>query len=383
MSTGQRRRTTPPRLARPWPLPLVATPQSVEAQLRGAEQADSAICDKSDALVPMITTSDDPEYRVVTFLARDKGQPVYLQANKFTERGNPREAELKPIAGTGWRAVSVQMPRDWICSYHFLTADGVDVPGGVVALEDAPALPPTASVAAWRCGTGELVLPVSRNQVTLTVHSHPDASAHSPVVLLADGDDWLADDLPATALAAQIEAGDSTPIHLAYLPAVDRTARQFDYTADAAEQAALLERIQDVLASVIGSHGGLVLAGQSLGGLFSLLAAVRFRGLVVGAVAQSPSLWWPTLTAPYESPGAWFSELAVAKACAPSVLQVGRTEWALQRTALHAREFLRALDALVETPHDIVTGGHDAVWWRRTLAEGIGAVLRSLPLSER
>lgn len=407
-SADQRRRTTPPHTARPWPLPVVPVPATVAALLQRRGLANLHRLDRTleptvdptlepaaaapgrngasepagVQIEPIVTESDDPAYRIVTFLAENTGEAVYLQANKLVDRASPHEAELQPLEaarfGTDLRGISLRMPHDWICTYHLATAEGVRLRGGVVVLDGAPALPQTQPITSWRRTEDALVMPASGEAVTLTVRSHPHATSLSPVVLLTDGEDWLSDELPVAALAAHIAAKQIPPLHVAYLPAASRTARQIDYTADRAAQEQLFVSILRILEVRISAHHPqLIPAGQSLGGLFSLLAAVRLRGLVRAAVAQSPSLWWPTLTAPYEHPGEWFVELGRVRASAPSVLQVGRTEWVLQRSVLHAREFLRSHGALVETPHDIITGGHDRAWWRRTLAAGIVAALHN------
>ncbi|MFD2758219.1 enterochelin esterase domain-containing protein [Gulosibacter faecalis] len=414
------RRTTPPHAPRPWPLPIVESPRIREltAALEAADAAardtlvEEFLAELEAGGAPLIEPADGPDHRVVTFAYFGPAPHVYLVANKLTDVFAPAEGRMHRVVNSDLATISVRMPADWLCSYHFLTPDspfeeaegrltmrevlgqaGVltsdprnpnqrpnklvpHAPHSIVALERAPREPETAPYADWRQEQRLLTLPVSGERVTVTVRSHPNASAASPAVLLLDGEVWLDDDLLVGALAARIASGDCPPVHLVYLPSAGPRSRQLDYPADARKQGELLARIRRVLEAVVPGHdGGLVPAGQSLGGLFSMLAAVRFPELVRAAVGQSPSLWWPTLEPPHQSPGAWFAELGAARDTAPCAVQVGHTEWLLQGAVLHAREFLRALDRLVETPGDAVTGGHDVAWWRRTLPDAICAVL--------
>ena len=74
--------------------------------------------------------------------------------------------------------------------------------------------------------------------------------------------------------------------------------------------------------------------------------------------------------------GRWFTEFAdAAGASSPVVVQLGLLENTLATTVLEAREALRSRGELIETPADLVRGGHDIVWWRRALPAGLIAQL--------
>lgn len=364
---------------------------------------------------PLIEAATDPAFRIVTFIYRGPAADrVYLQANKLTDAFTPAEGKLTPISGTDIATLSIRMPVDWICSYFFLTpTEPFDGDGGrlsvrevlqqrdavqadplnpnamphkllprsgqsVVALAEAPETPPAQSSNRWRESSTGIRLPMSGAEVQAVVHSHPNADAHSPAVFLCDGEVWLHQRILAEALEYRIASGACPPLHLVYIPSGGLQARQRDYTAEADAQAELLELAGAVLrVAQPGWDAHWIVAGQSLGGLFALFAATRFPQQVAGAVAQSPSLWWPSEGPLNPGPGQWFRELGAAGDCAPCVVQGGRTEWILIEPVLHAREFLRGLDRLVETPSDIVTGGHDEAWWRRTLPEAIEAIAHS------
>ncbi|MGO1545105.1 MAG: enterochelin esterase domain-containing protein [Gulosibacter sp.] len=355
---------------------------------------------------PLVEPAASSSHRIVTFIYRGPAADrVYLQANKLTDNFAPTEGKLTPIPGTDLATLSLEMPSDWICSYFYLTPptsldpsagrlrirdllrhpDAVQLDAlnplttpykllpktgqSLLVLEDAPQPPATASIECWPASYSTVTLPNSGAEVEVVIRSHPDADADSTAVLLCDGEVWLRDDLLAQSLSAR---DDCPPLHLVFLPSGGTAARQRDYTADPDAQARILGLARDSLRVVEPKWDARwILVGQSLGGLFAMLGAVRFPDVVHGAVAQSPSLWWPS-DAPLErGAGQWFTELGAAGASAPCVVQVGRTEWLLTDSVLHGREFLRGLGSLVETPHDLVTGGHDEAWWRRTLPEAI------------
>lgn len=416
------RRNTPPHAPRPWPLPVTASPTIIrlaEQHSRSSPQQAEALLDRfwSDLTLrgtPLIEPAEDLSHRIVTFLYRGPAADrVYLQANKVTDSFSPAEGRLRPIPGTDIAALSLRMPADWICSYHFVVPPTPFDPGirrsirevlehrdavqtdplnprtmsykllpetglSVLALDRAPRQPPMASTEHWHDARTAIRLPSSGRTVEIIVRSHPRAQACSPAVLLCDGEVWQGESGFADALEVRIAAGDCAPPHLVLLPSGGPLARQCDYPAGRDAQAELFDLARDALrAAVPGWHERWVVAAQSLGGLFSLLAAVRFPDRVVGAVAQSPSLWWPSGDRLDPAPGQWFAELGAAGTTAPCVVQAGRTEWILVDAVLHAREFLRGLDRLVETPHDLVTGGHDQAWWARTLPDAVLALLRT------
>lgn len=74
--------------------------------------------------------------------------------------------------------------------------------------------------------------------------------------------------------------------------------RESDYASSAEESAALLVSVRETVARAGLPNNAFVVAGQSMGGLFAALAAVRHPHHIRAAVAQSPSLWWPAFSDP-------------------------------------------------------------------------------------
>ncbi|EHN77986.1 esterase, partial [Streptomyces coelicoflavus ZG0656] len=123
---------------------------------------------------------------------------------------------------------------------------------------------------------------------TVRVHA---AGGGGPVVLLLDGDDWLYLHPAMTAFDSAVAGGEMPPVTLVFLPAGDRAA-EFGC------RPGLWEAVRDEVLPLVARSGvpsdrdRLVVAGQSLGGLSALYAAVEFPGLVSRVACQSPSVWW-------------------------------------------------------------------------------------------
>lgn len=422
--TERRRAATPPQAARPWPLPRARSPRLTaleESLTRAAPGERDRILDRFEAEVmaagtPLVEEGSREGARIVSFLRRGPApRGVYLEANRITDPTDPGEARMLPLGGSDLCALSLEMPSTWIASYRFVVPgspppaasphEGVrlgdyraflahaeqdphcreHLPAGagargpaahgVLALEEAPGVPHRVT-AAWRRRDAVLTAPASGRELDLVVLTHPGAGAGSPLVICLDGEAWLGDALLVEALAAAVEEGRMAPPRLALLCAAEGAQRQIDWACEPAESRALLEAVLALAGpgpghGTGGSRPPVVVAGQSLGGLFAMLCAVRHGDLVDAVVAQSASLWWPRSEPVDPGAGRWFEEVGRRGGSAPVVLQGGRLEWNLVGALLHARSLLDAVGALVPAPHDLVTGGHDMAWWRRALPGAI------------
>ncbi|MER7821057.1 alpha/beta hydrolase-fold protein [Streptomyces sp. NPDC096097] len=203
-----------------------------------------------------------------------------------------------------WYA-EVRMPARLRVTYQFLVdgtayADPLNPAGAggdrsVAATPDAPAQPHWATVGAG----ADAVLPLPRARIRWaserlggrrTVRIHP-AGGGGPVVLLLDGDDWLYLHPAMTAFDSAVAAGEMPPVTLVFLPTRDREA-EFGCRPE------LWEAVRDELLPLVTESGvpadpeRPVVAGQSLGGLSAVYAALEFPGLVSRVACQSASLWW-------------------------------------------------------------------------------------------
>ncbi|MEV0573695.1 alpha/beta hydrolase-fold protein [Streptomyces sp. NPDC050392] len=201
-----------------------------------------------------------------------------------------------------WYA-EVPMPERLRVTYQFLVdgtayADpfnpaGAGLDRSIAATPDAPDQPH------WPLVGADDVLPVPDTRLRWaserlggrrTVRVHP-VGGGGPVVLLLDGDDWLYLHPATAAFDSAVAAGDLPPVTLVFLPAKDRAG---EFTC----RPALWEAVRDELLPLVAESGvpadpdRLVVAGQSLGGLSALYAALDFPELVSRVACQSGSFWW-------------------------------------------------------------------------------------------
>ncbi|MFG2512405.1 alpha/beta hydrolase-fold protein [Streptomyces sp. NPDC048584] len=201
-----------------------------------------------------------------------------------------------------WYA-EVRMPARLRVTYQFLVDDvayadplnpvGAGGDRSIAATPDAPEQPRWPAVGA----DGVLPLPSTRIRWASerlggrrTVRVHP-AGGGGPVVLLLDGDDWLYLHPAMSAFDSAVAHGEMPPVTLVFLPARDREA-------EFACRSELWEGIRDELLPLVAESGvpadpgRLVVAGQSLGGLSALYAALEFPELVSRVACQSGAFWW-------------------------------------------------------------------------------------------
>ncbi|MDN3257757.1 alpha/beta hydrolase-fold protein [Streptomyces sp. MA25(2023)] len=211
-----------------------------------------------------------------------------------------------------WYA-EVRMPARLRVTYQFLVdgaayADPLN-PEGAGGDRSIAATPDTSAQPHWPVVGAADVLPLPRTRLRWaggrlggrrTVRVHP-VGGGGPVVLLLDGDDWLHLHPAMTAFESAVAAGDMPPVTLVFLPAKDRTA-EFGCRPE------LWEAVRDELLPLVAESGvpadpeRLVVAGQSLGGLSALYAALRFPELVARVACQSASCWWTPGSADFADP---------------------------------------------------------------------------------
>lgn len=233
-----------------------------------------------------------------TLLFLWRGSPASLVFESWSE-----PVQLRRFAGTDCWYAEVAMPARLRVTYQLLADDGAHADtlnpagaGGDRSLAATPDVPPQPH---WPVLGADDVLPLPRTRLRWaserlggrrTVRVHP-AGGGGPLVLLLDGDDWLHLHPASTAFDSAVAAGEMEPVTLVFLPVKDREA-EFGC------RPALWEAVRDELlplvegSGVAADPGRLVVAGQSLGGLSALYAALEFPGLVSRVAVQSGSFWW-------------------------------------------------------------------------------------------
>lgn len=247
------------------------------------------------ARTPVSVPADDGGW-VTLFLRRGTGASIGFESWSDS-------APLSRWGDTDCWYAEVRMPARLRVTYQFLADDaayadpfnpvGAGGDRSIASTPDAPAQPH------WPLIGADDVLPVPRTRLRWaserlggrrTVRVHP-VGGGGPVVLLLDGDDWLYLHPAMTAFDAAAASCDMPPVTLVFLPAKDRRA-EFGCRPE------LWEAVRDELLPLVAESGvpadldRLVVAGQSLGGLSAMYAALEFPDLVSRVACQSASFWW-------------------------------------------------------------------------------------------
>lgn len=319
----------------------------------------------------------------------------------FLRRGSPARVvfeswsepvPLRRFADTDCWYAEVAMPARLRVTYQLLGKDGAYADplnpagaGGDRSLAATPDAPPQPH---WPVVGADDVLPLPRTRLRWaserlggrrTVRVHP-AGGGGPVVLLLDGDDWLHLHPAATAFDSMVAAGEMEPVTLVFLPVKDREA-EFGC------RPALWEAVRDELLPLVAESGvpadpgRLVVAGQSLGGLSALYAALEFPDLVSRAAVQSGSFWWSPGAVGAADPlgGAPGGALAARLRRRPGLsrlrvaFDVGEHETRMLPHCEVVESLAAAAGATVRVSRS--PSGHDRVGWRHALLRDVAWAL--------
>ncbi|MFE6933374.1 enterochelin esterase [Streptomyces sp. NPDC057699] len=404
----------PPRTARPDEVPRLGEPGCELPAPGETEEFWAAVRTGGTPLV-----SPDPQgaadHRAVTFLWR--GTPatraVQVLPNKL---GDPRAPEgnlMERVPGTDVWHWTLRLRHDWRGTYDFYVDEGGGpepgsagywqwlrtqrrhdplnsrtLPrrwdGGPVSCAELPAAPgghdwqSRPDVARGRVAAHE-VPAVKLGGGTRRVWLYepapgPERPAELPVLVLLDGEHWQ----PHLGLAHLLDnliADGRIPPLVALLPdSVDADTRWSELTCRPEFAAFLADELLPWAAArlpVTDDPARTVVAGQSLGGLGAAHAAMSAPGRFGNVLAQSGSFWWP------DGPRAeWLTDRIARTPRLPVRfrLSFGEQEW----VALPAARRLRAV--LEQAGYDDasyreVNGGHDYLWWRTELADGLVELL--------
>ncbi|MEU1047585.1 alpha/beta hydrolase-fold protein [Streptomyces sp. NPDC005897] len=290
-----------------------------------------------------------------------------------------------------WYA-EVRMPARLRVTYQFLVGDAAYAdpcnPAGaggdrsVAATPDAPAQPH------WPLVGAADVLPLPRTRLRWTserlggrrtVRVHP-VGGGGPLVLLLDGDDWLYLHPATAAFESAVASGEMPPVTLVFVPAKDRGA-EFGC------RPALWEAVRDELLPLVAGSGvpadpgRTVVAGQSLGGLSALYAALEFPDLVSRVACQSASLWWTPDAAESADPlgGPVGGTLAARLRARPDLsglrvaFDVGEHETRMLPHCALVESLAEQAGATVRVSRS--ASGHDRAGWRHALLRDVAWAL--------
>ncbi|GAB2841850.1 alpha/beta hydrolase-fold protein [Actinocorallia aurea] len=327
--------------------------------------------------------------------------PVSLPADDgwatlFLWRGSPAvlafESGSDPVPLTRWGDTDcwyaeLAMPARLRLTYQFRADDGAYAdpfnPAGAGPDRSVTATPDVLPSPYWPVLGPDDVLPLPRTRIRWTspllgarrtVRVHP-VGGGGPVVLLLDGDDWLHLHPAMAAFDAAGTAGALPPATLVFVPAKDRAA---EFCANRVFWQAVRDELLPLVAAgdTPADLGRLVVAGQSLGGLSALYAALEFPGLISGIACQSGAFWWTPEAVSSPDPLSGPAGGAIAarlRAERPDLtglrigFDVGEHEQPMHRHCAEVESLAAQAGAVVRSTRS--PGGHDRAAWRTPLLD--------------
>ncbi|MCP3424545.1 alpha/beta hydrolase-fold protein [Rothia sp. AR01] len=209
-----------------------------------------------------------------------------------------------------------------------------------------------------------------------------------PLLTLFDAETWFGSaGLPA-ALEAAVEAGRLRPLavlavsNTARLDRIECLGANSEFLREVAGEAtAWATRRAAEAGFALAGRESRVVAGQSLGGLSALIAALELPGHYGHALAHSPSMWWtPDGASTPRDMGRRTGEDWVTdrfRAAPAGDVRVQLAVGDREGLTLPRLDILRGV--LLERGWNAVSatygGGHDVAWWRGALLDGLEAAL--------
>ncbi len=368
------------------------TARSIEAHLTDAspERVNAFL----DSLAPGAMPAWDRETNAVTFCYHVPGAPahmgVHLRINRVTDNHNAPRGVMRRVPGTDLYVAELTLAPTLRASYGFSTFMG---PAPTTTPPPNFGVPPTAADPLNPSDTpytsvlaGPLAPPqpewegaawrrkAVRGSLSHEWLGHKPVHVYRPpgraraVLLLTDAERWFGDIFLPGALESVGTADVLAGLAVIGVENLDKRDRLTTLGDNPGFISSLLGTVR-----ALGLGGPTILAGQSLGGVTAVAAALRHPGRLAGVIAQSPSMWWAPGVEP--SPALLGS---TTRDYLPSLIDVHRphpgTSIALSVGAREAASVahvagldleLRARGATSSLT--VVDGGHDYAWWRGDL----------------
>lgn len=376
--------------------------------------------DVEAACFPMISEiSNETDQCEVTFLWRceKEVQGVYVRLNRITDKKDVAKGMMTHIPSTDIWVLTLPLPAAWRGSYSFieipadLSSAGIAQLGGRFSpLAGQPDPFNNASVINLR-GYGESVLSLARapeqkewhekspvcsgtfttsysfvagqnRRVRLYLPQEP-LSTPLGLLVLPDAEKWFDCIRIAGALDVAINTGRIPPMAILGIDNVNEADRMKilggnrELISDIAGK--LIPQLREDHPDIIwAGRSHTVLAGQSLGGVTALMAALYASEIFGTVISHSPSMWWsPHRNTPVmfsEKDPSWVSEQVLSRPPKTVRIQVcvGSLEGA---TVQHVQQLHKhLLTAEVHSELSIYCGGHDYAWWRGAIFDGLAAL---------
>lgn len=410
-------RPTPPKTPRPEPAPRVDSPliTALIAEAVSPEELNARIVEVVSEGTPIIEpvvradgTVDESE-RIATFLYHhEQAEQVLMFINRLTDEKNLDRSLMSRIEGTGWWQLSMQMKTTWRASYNFLPAlpgerpvwlgddDQVRLRAALDAGEGDPLNPETVCNRIGRCmGVVQLEdapvqeflltqaeideLPEPEWMQTPDGHRYVlgrvgDPAPDAPLFIQFDGEMWFSQGMERTLNRAH-EAGRIPAMHVFFLHSGGRENRWKELNGDNPIADYLVDIAFPHLEAVHGiktDPQNIVINGQSLGGLSSLLAVLSRPEAFGGAIAQSSSLWQPQVMDRLDELEA-AGEIDRLRHLQLEI-EVGEQEWILVPPHRELKARLEKL-GLKNARCTTFNGGHDYACWRGAIVPALERII--------
>ena len=416
-AAAQQVRPTPPKTPRPVPAPRVDSPliTALIAEAVSPEELNARIVEVVSEGTPIVEpvlredgTVNENE-RIVTFLYHnEQAEQVLLFINRLTDEKNLDRSLMSRIEGTGWWQLSMQMETTWRASYNFLPAlpgerpawlgddDQVRLRAALDAGEGDPLNPETVCNRIGRC-MGVVQLEDAPVQEFLLTQAEidelpepewmqtPDGHRYvlgrvgepgpdSPLFVQFDGEMWFSQGMECTLNRAH-EAGRIPAMHVFFLHSGGRENRWKELNGDNPIADYLVDIAFPHLEAVHGiktDPQNIVINGQSLGGLSSLLAVLSRPEAFGGAIAQSSSLWQPQVMNRLDELEA-AGEIDRLRHLYLEI-EVGEQEWILVPPHRELKTRLEKL-GLENARCTTFNGGHDYACWRGAIVPALERII--------
>jgi len=368
-------------------------------------------------VLPLMTKSSyNTENREVTFLWRSEEtlQGVYLRLNRVTDKKDVKKGFMTHIPSTDIWTLTLELPASYRGSYSF-----IEIPPGMPPEEISqlggrfsplPGYPDpfnkTSEINIRGFGESVLSLDLAPEQsewddtsrtcsgVLSTSYSFvaghkrrirsyiPEKPTSAPLGLLVlpDAETWF-DRMGITrAIDIAITTGRIAPMAILGIDNMNESDRvnilggHKELILNIAGN--LIPRLyKDYPDIVWAGRSNTILAGQSLGGVSALMAALYAPEIFGTVISHSPSMWWsPDRNSPVmftENDTSWVSKqvLSTLPKDVNIRLGVGSLEGA---TVSHVQQLHQSLLAAgLKSELSVYTGGHDYAWWRGAIIDGL------------
>ena len=366
------------------------------------------------ATLPVITKSTTTENREVTFLWRSEKalQGVYLRLNHVTDKKDVKKGLMTHIPSTDIWMLTLVLPASYRGSYSFIEIPTDMTQKDIFQLGSRFSPLPgksdpfnkTAEINIRGFGESVLSLDMAPEQkewddtshkctgILSTLHSFVagyqrrirlyfplnPTSVPLGLLVLPDAETWF-DRIDITrALDMAITTGRITPMAIMGIDNINESDRMNilggnkELIFDIAENL-IPQLYRDYPDIVWAGRSNTVLAGQSLGGVTALMAAIYASTTFGTIISHSPSMWWnPDQGSPIlftENNTSWVSEQILS--APPKDVNIRLGVGSLEGTTVsHVQRLHHSLIAAgLESNLTVYTGGHDYAWWRGAIID--------------